>query len=221
MNKYIKAGVLLFLVAIPAFLFSLLDVSEPYGKVRLQKYYPQGIESLTKDTIYHRVPYYSYLNQDSVLIDSNFVENKIQVVDFKFTSCETICPKMTSNMVDVYSKFLDNKDLVFISFTVDPIKDTPSILKRYQNDYKVRNKNWAFLTGEAFSIYELARKGFFISGYYDVNVNDFVHSEKVILVDKSRVIRGYYDATDKEEIERLKIEIKVLKKEYEQQKNSN
>ena len=219
MNKYLKAGVLLFLIGIPAFLFSLLDISEPYGRVSLQKYYPRGVDSLTSDTLYHRVPNYSFINQDKNIIDSSFYGGKIQIIDFKFTKCESICPIMTSNMVDVYSLFLDNPDLVFVSFTVDPKNDTPSVLKDYQEEYKIRNKNWSFLTGEAESIYKLARQGFYISGYYDENVEDFVHSERVILVDKSRVIRGYYDATDKEQVERLKVEIKVLKKEYEQQKN--
>ncbi len=217
MNKYLKAGILLFLIGIPAFLFSLLDISEPYGKVSLQKYYPQGIDSLSNDTLYHRVPNYSFINQDNKRIDSTFFEGKIQVVDFKFTKCTGICPTMTSNMVDVYSVFLDDLDLVFMSFTVDPENDSPEVLKEYQYQYKIRNKNWAFLTGDSKDIYGLARQGFYISGYYDENNKDFVHSEKVILVDKEGIIRGYYDATDKEDVVRLKVEIKVLKKEYEQQ----
>lgn len=123
-------------------------------------------------------------------------------------------------MVDVYSLFLDEPDLVFVTFSVDPETDTPEVMKQYQNSYKIQNKNWSFLTGNAESIYRLARQGFYISGFYDVDNQDFVHSEKVILVDKSGIIRGYYDATDKEEVERLKTEIKVLKKEYEQQQEN-
>lgn len=219
MNKYLKAGILLLLVGVPAFLFSLIDLTEPYSKVSLIKYYPKGLDSLSNDTIYHTVPDYSFLNQDSILTDSKLYDNKIQVVDFKFTTCKTICPTMTSNMIDVYSMFLDDKDIMFISLSVDPETDQPFLLRKYKKKYKIINNNWTFLTGDSKDIYRLARKGFYISSFYDQNEDDFVHSEKVILVDKDKVIRGYFDATDEEEIDRLKTEIKVLKKEYEQQAN--
>jgi protein SCO1/2 len=219
MSKSFKAGILIFLIGIPAFVFMYLDTAEAYAKVSLKKFIVVDIDSTTKDTIYHTVPDYSFINQNNQLVDSSTYGGKIQVVDFKFTSCESICPTMTSNMVDVYSVFFNDPDLIFISFTVDPDRDTPEVLKEYQESYKIKNENWHFVTGIDTTIYKLARQGFFISGYYDDNVKDFVHSEKVILVDKSRVIRGFYDATDEEEVERLKIEIKVLKKEYEQQEN--
>jgi protein SCO1/2 len=155
--------------------------------------------SIDKDTLYHVIPKWSFYNQNGNSKSSKDFKNKVRLVDFFFTSCPTICPKMTVNMKKIQQLIntdcLNNIEL--LSFTVDPLRDSVEKLKEYCTTYNVDSKNWNMLTGDQNSIYELGVNGFLVPNQEDALApGGFLHSEKMILIDKKNRIRGYYDGTD-------------------------
>ena len=155
--------------------------------------------SIDKDTLYHQIPSWSFENQNSQIISSEQLDNKIKLVDFFFTSCPTICPKMTLNMRTIQSTLKKNclTDIELLSFTVDPLKDTSEKLLEYANSYNVDSTNWNMLTGDQSTIYDLGVNGFLVPNQEDALApGGFLHSEKLILLDQFNRIRGYYDGTD-------------------------
>ena len=154
---------------------------------------------IDKDTVYHQIPYWSFLNQTGVGISSKDLNGKVHLVDFFFTNCPTICPKMTLNMKKIQDALkiecLNNVEL--LSFTVDPNRDSIERLNEYANSYKLDSVNWSLLTGDQNTIYELGVNGFLVPNQEDALApGGFLHSEKLILIDKEQRIRGYYDGTD-------------------------
>lgn len=155
--------------------------------------------SIDSDTLYHVIPTWSFLNQNGNIKSSKDFKNKVRLVDFFFTSCPTICPKMTVNMKKIQQLIntgcLNNIEL--LSFTVDPSRDSVEKLKEYCNTYNVDSKNWNILTGDQNSIYDVGVNGFLVPNQEDALApGGFLHSEKMILIDKKNRIRGYYDGTD-------------------------
>ena len=154
---------------------------------------------IDKDTVYHQIPYWRFLNQTGVGISSKDLNGKVHLVDFFFTNCPTICPKMTLNMKKIQDALkiecLNNVEL--LSFTVDPNRDSIERLNEYANSYKLDSVNWSLLTGDQNTIYELGVNGFLVPNQEDALApGGFLHSEKLILIDKEQRIRGYYDGTD-------------------------
>ena len=154
---------------------------------------------IDKDTVYHQIPYWSFLNQTGDGISSKDLNGKVHLVDFFFTNCPTICPKMTLNMKKIQDALkiecLNNVEL--LSFTVDPNRDSIERLNEYANSYKLDPVNWSLLTGDQNTIYELGVNGFLVPNQEDALApGGFLHSEKLILIDKEQRIRGYYDGTD-------------------------
>ncbi len=163
------------------------------------------------ETVEHTVQPFQFLNQDSVLTSLADFDNQLMVVNYFFTSCPTICPSMTRSMQRVRESFLKTDPLALVSLTVDPARDQPARLRRYAEKY---NADWTFLTGEKKALYALARNGFFLSATEgDGGPHDFIHSEKLVLLDLQRRIRGYYDGTDTEAVNQLILDIIKLKKE--------
>lgn len=161
----------------------------------------------------HKVGSYSLINQNGAKITENEVGNKIRVVEFFFTSCKSICPKMNRNMQIVYKEFLDDLDIIIMSHTVDPKTDSATKLKRYADSLGVPASKWLFLTGDKKEIYDAARSQYLVSAgeLSSVSIeNDFIHTEKFVLVDKNNQIRGFYDGTDEREVEKLIKAIKQL-----------
>ncbi len=118
---------------------------------------------------------------------------------------------MNNEMQRVYHQFTDRDDLQFLSFTVDPQTDSPSTLKEYSKRFNnIDASKWQFLTGQKNDLYTLAQKSFFLSAIEDTTLPDFIHDDRIVLVDKHRIIRGFYTSTKKEEVDRLIDEIKVL-----------
>jgi len=157
------------------------------------------VSSIDKDTLYHQIPDWSFENQNSKTISSEQLDKKIKLVDFFFTTCPTICPKMTLNMRKIQSLLRKNcvTDIELLSFTVDPIKDTSEKLLEYANSYHVDSTNWNMLTGDQSTIYDLGVNGFLVPNQEDALApGGFLHSEKLILIDQFNRIRGYYDGTD-------------------------
>ena len=165
----------------------------------------------------HHIADFSLTNQNGKIITQADYKNKIYVADFFFTTCGTICPIMTSNMKKVQNAILLDKDVMLLSHTVTPEIDTVAQLKRYAIEKGVLSHKWNLVTGPKKDIYNLARKSYLVAKY-DPTKDDaygMVHTENFVLVDKHKRIRGLYDGTDDEDIDRLLEDISILKEEYE------
>lgn len=166
------------------------------------------------DTIYQTIPPFSLLNQDSVLVNNTTVSGKIYVADFFFTSCPTICPVMKKEMIRVYEKFKGNPEVMILSHTIDPDYDTLPVLKDYANRLGSDGKQWMFLWGDRNIVFNLAEQGYFASAAVDsTEPGGLVHSGGFILVDKQQRVRGIYDGTNTEEVNKLMLDMEVLLKE--------
>ena len=160
----------------------------------------------------HTIADFSFLNQDSVLINQHTVENKIHVANFIFTSCGSICPTMTKNLKLVSDAFKKNKEIVFLSYSVTPWIDKPHVLKKFKTNYGILTNNWHFLTGSKNEIYKLARQSYFAEediGFSKDN-SEFLHTEHFVLVDKNKRIRGIYNGTLRLEMQQLIEDINTL-----------
>lgn len=215
-----KTLILLAILIVPS-VFYLLIRTGKNQYVTLEYFGPKTPVEKTEngktviDTLYHTVKGFSLYNADSILVSEKIMEDKIAVADFFFTNCQTICPKMTLQMMRVQHAFKDDPDVVIMSFTVDPLNDVPSVLKAYGEKHNAISGKWHFITGSKDSIYDLARHSYFVTAMEgDGVVDDFVHSEQVVLIDKEKHIRGFYDGTEPTEINKLIEDIKVLRSNY-------
>ncbi len=170
------------------------------------------------------VPAFEFTNQNGKLITNSFYNNKVYVVEFFFTTCPTICPKMNENMVKIQNKFYANTNFGIASFSINPKHDTPEILKQYAKSNGVTMRNWNFLTGEQEKIYKLANVGFTLyAGENSEAEGGFEHSGMFALIDKKGNIRSrldafenpiaFYDGLDSKVIRMLKEDITILLKE--------
>ena len=174
-------------------------------------------ESMTPVPVYglndHRVPDWAFTNQLGQEVSSDDLAGKLLVVDFFFTSCPTICPKMTRNLQSLHDVIRQDESINILSFTVDPKRDQPARLKAFAEAYRADHKTWQFLTGEKEDLYRLGNKGFLVSATTTgVDDLDFIHSENIVLVDESRKIRGFYNGTDPKCVNQILRDIKKLKK---------
>lgn len=157
---------------------------------------------------------YRFFNQENKEVSLDNMDGKIAVVDFFFTHCVTICPKLTSNLYKVQEAFAKDPTIIINSFTVDPERDSVGQLVEYGKGYKVDPFNWNLLTGNKKDIYRLARNSFrVVVTDGDGGPEDFIHTEKLALVDRKKRVRGYYDGTSEKEVKQLISDIKRLKNE--------
>jgi len=162
----------------------------------------------------HKIRNFKLINQDGDTVSNSFLEDKIYVADFFFTTCPSICPKMSFQLERVQEEFQDDSDFMIVSHTVQPEIDSPKILTEYAHLHQANTKQWIFLTGDKAEIYSLARKSYFaVTTEGDGGVNDFIHTENFVLIDKNKRIRGYYDGTSEDEVDQLMEDIKTLKDE--------
>jgi protein SCO1/2 len=167
------------------------------------------------DTIYQTIPNFSFINQDSVIINQDSLNNSIYVADFFFTSCPSICPIMSKNMLGIYEKYKGNKEVRFLSHSIDPKHDTVPKLKQYATKLGVMGTQWSFLYGDRDSIYNMAKDGYMSYAKENANIpGGYEHSGYFILVDKEKRIRGAYDGTDKNQVEQLSKDMDILLAEY-------
>ncbi|MBL0056798.1 MAG: SCO family protein [Chitinophagaceae bacterium] len=163
----------------------------------------------------HRIPSFSFTDQDGRTVTEKTVEGKIYVADFFFTRCAGICPKLTANMAILQESFKNDEEVILLSHSVTPDSDSIPILKKYAEAKGVISGKWHLLTGPREAIYTLAKKEYYAGdtiGFYQTG-NEFLHTENVILLDKHRRIRGVYNGTLPLEMERLIEDIGTLKKE--------
>ena len=168
-----------------------------------------------KDSITHTISNFSFLNQDSILVTQQVIENKIHVANFIFTTCGSICPVMTRNMKIVNDTLANDPNIVFLSYSVTPWIDKPYKLKKYMARNMIVNPNWHFLTGNKADIYKLARQSYFAEEDigFSKDSTEFLHTEHFILVDKTKRIRGIYNGTLTLEMQQLVDDIKTLEAE--------
>ncbi len=153
---------------------------------------------------YHTVSDFSFTNQNGKIITQKDYEGKIYVADFFFTTCGSICPIMTTNMVDVQKAFLNNPKVLLLSHTVFPETDSVPILKKYAVKKGVIDPKWNLVTGDKKTICTMARKSYLaVKLGKPSELYDMVHTENFVLVDTKRRVRGFYDGTKKVEIQRL------------------
>lgn len=158
----------------------------------------------------HTVTNFHLTNQDGDTVTLQNWKNKIVVADFFFTHCPLICPKMTRNLKKVQAAFPDKKNLQLTSFSVDPVRDSVAQLKAFANKFGISG-NWDLLTGDKVAIYKLARKSFAVDASVgDGGRHDFIHSDKLVLLDSEHRIRGYYNGTTDKDVLQLINDIKKL-----------
>ena len=166
------------------------------------------------DTVYHTIPPFSYLNQDSILITDKDFDNKIYIADFFFTSCNTICPLMHRNMLEVYKKYKENPNVKFLSHSIDVKYDLPSRLKTYASKLGVESNKWVFVHGSRDSIFNIAAKNYLVAAYEDnADPQGLVHQGWLVLVDTKKQLRGAYDGTSEEQVKQMMLDMEKLLKE--------
>ncbi len=234
-----KVGILILILMVPTFIYLGLKFKGT-NHYKLPRYIPvidsTNGEPLMKkvenprwnepemDTVFQTVPRFQLTNQLGNSFDSKALENKIFVASFFFTRCTTICPKINFQLARVRDAFIGQDDIQFVSISVDPKYDTPNQLAAYAKKFEADATQWNFLTGQKSYIYPLVLKGFHVpladASEYDAAIKNpdetFIHSERLILVDKEGVIRGFYNGTDPKEVDRLILELNVLKSIYTQ-----
>lgn len=172
------------------------------------------------DTIFHRVPDFSLTSQTGQIISQQNLQGKIYVANFFFASCKDVCKKMSSNLQQVQEAFMKEPAVKLVSYTVDPERDSVAVLSKYAETYGANPDKWYLLTGPKSQIYQLAQEGYKLPAMQAPSlIPDFIHSEKLLLIDEEKHVRGIYDGTNEEEIERLITEIKVLLQERKQHVN--
>lgn len=164
---------------------------------------------------YHSIADFKLINQNGDTVTQEQYAQKIYIADFFFTTCPTICPVMTANMVDIQKIIQDDDEVMLLSHSVTPEIDSVPQLKKYALEKGVIDAKWNLVTGDKKQIYELARKSYLAAlDDGDGGPYDMIHTENFILVDKERRIRGFYDGTSSEEIAKLLEDLKVLKSSY-------
>ena len=205
-------------------LISLIIISIMYSTLNVYKplpiYQPAMVSTeLVDSTIqyqkkYHKIADFSLLNQNGDTITQNNYKDKIYVTDFFFTTCQTICPIMTDHMVQIQKEIMNDSEVMLLSHSVTPDIDTVEQLKRYARLKGVDDSKWNLVTGDKKQIYQLARKSYLAVKDNPFSSNyDMIHTENFMLIDKKSQIRGFYDGTNSEDIERLLEDITILKKE--------
>lgn len=191
-----------------------LDEQLPYyNEASFTPYWFNSQESIPED--FHRIPAFDFQNQLGENITEESVSDKIYVVDFFFTSCPGICPKMTANLSTVQDAFLEDDKIKLLSHSVTPEFDDVEILKEYAEDKGVISDKWHLLTGDRDQIYDLGRNQYFIEEDLGLkkDLDDFIHTENFVLIDENRYIRGIYNGLNKTSVSQLIADIKTLKKE--------
>ena len=203
MKKY---GIWLFVAAVVVIPFTVYGIVKwiEYNYTTLPILGPQG----------HTIGNFELVNQHGHTTSIKNWDNKIVVADFFFTHCPVVCPKMTRSLKQIQQQYIDDEELLITSFSVDPGRDSVGQLVSYAKKMDIRD-NWLLLTGDKKQIYKLARKSFLVVATDgDGGPDDFIHSELLILIDKEKRIRGYYNGTDAEDVNNLLRDYRRLKREY-------
>ena len=169
----------------------------------------QGIAA-NGDTIYPTIPDFSFTNQNNETVTNKTFEGKIYVADFFFTHCPTICPKVTAQMLRLHEQFKDSAQLILLSHSIDPKRDTIGRLKEYASKLGVDAPKWHFVTGNKEAVYGIADDYFSVAQENPTLPGGFDHSGRLILIDKKRHVRAFCDGTDEKDVDRFMEDVKTL-----------
>lgn len=163
----------------------------------------------------HRIAPFSLRNQSGELVTNASLHGKVYVANFFFTGCPGICPKMATNLLRIQTAFSTDDDVVLVSHSVMPDKDSEKVLRTYASDHGVLSGKWHLLTGDKESIYTLARRSYFAEKQpgFIKNSSEFLHTENMLLIDRHGRIRGIYNATLPVDADRAIEDIRLLKRE--------
>ncbi|HEY9176132.1 MAG TPA: SCO family protein [Flavipsychrobacter sp.] len=233
-NKKNKTYLLGFLIAVLVPLsFYLITAVTSKGLLHLPKHYVADSVVTnadgTKDTVWHRVEDVVLTDQfgDKISLNKDY-KGKILLVNFIFTNCPSVCPRLTSNMKDLQAAFKKDPKrdtgmdtlIQLVSVTVDPKRDSFPAMRAFADGYRINYKNWSFLTGPREDIYNFARKQLFVNMQEGTGgVEDLIHTQKIVLIDTSRYIRGYYDGLDTGALIQCAEDVVLLTKEKKRKKN--
>jgi protein SCO1/2 len=165
------------------------------------------------DTVYHAIPDFSFINQDSQVVNNETFAGKAYVADFFFVSCPTICPKVSKQMKRLYDRFQDEEQFLLLAHTIDPVRDTVGRLSVYAEGMGVESSKWHFVTGEKDELYAIADDYFSIALENPDAPGGFDHSGRIILVDPQRRVRSFCDGTDPASVDKFMEDIEILLKE--------
>ena len=164
---------------------------------------------------YHKIAPFSFENQNGKIITQDDYEGKIYIADFFFTTCPSICPKMTANMGSIQKEIMNDSNVMLLSYSVTPKIDSVPQLKKYAIEKGVNDEKWNLLTGNKKEIYTMARKSYLaVKDHGDGGPYDMIHTENFILVDPEKKIRGFYDGTNTLAMRELLIDLEILKDEF-------
>lgn len=214
--KFFGAVLGLLSIIIIYFIYNALKPKERLPVYQPNMVNPELVDSTLHDTKkYHTIANFQLINQNGDIITEKDYENSIYIADFFFTTCPSICPIMTKNMAEIQESILEDDDIRLLSHSVTPQIDSVAQLKKYAIEKGVLDAKWNLVTGDKKQIYELARKSYLaVKNDGDGGPFDMIHTENFILVDKERRIRGFYDGTNQEEIEKLLDDLAILKASY-------
>ena len=211
------------IIPVVIFLFSACgELTETQSRVEILPYYSEATFTpnwLRPDDTsleeFHQIPPFTLINQKGKTITEKDFEGKIYVTDFFFTICPGICPKMTANMTVLQDEFEDDDEVLLLSHSVTPERDSVSRLKDYADLKGVNSDKWHLVTGDRQHIYNLGRKWYFVEENLGLQKedDDFLHTENFVLIDKNRHIRGIYNGLNAVAIKQLIADIKTLKEE--------
>ncbi|MCH7399736.1 SCO family protein [Belliella sp. DSM 107340] len=213
--RILQGFVLLCILLIPVLIIVFLKTMTT-NSYDIPIYYETGVDNPLMECDFveneqHRIPSFEFTNQYNEQMGSKEMKGKITVVDFFFTSCPSICPVMSTEMERVNDMFRDEDDVQIYSISIDPEHDTPEVLMKYADLHQATKGKWHFLTGDKDITYDLARCGFILPAMDGGDVpDDFVHSDKFVLIDGEGRIRGYYSGTNSKNVDDLMVEIKIL-----------
>lgn len=197
-------------------------IVEETSRVAFLPYYtdesftPHWLTPKTKEEKeFHKIADFQLVNQLGDTITPKTFENKLYITDFFFTSCPGICMKMTGNMLKLQEEFKDDSEILLLSHSVTPSIDSVSVLKTYAEKNNIIDDKWHLVTGDKKEIYNLGRNQYFVENDLGVpkDINDFLHTENFLLIDKNRHIRGIYNGLNRASIAQLIIDIKALQNE--------
>ncbi|MBK1440854.1 SCO family protein [Parapedobacter sp. ISTM3] len=214
-----KIIILAAILILPGFLYYLLERKGEnryktlpiYGEKVLTGTFSNRMGKKVPDTLFHHIKPFSLVNQQGEPIHVLANDSTLAVVNFFYSRCTSFCEQMNNEMNRVAERFINNELVNFYTITVDTLYDTPEVLREYAAAYRPETKKWHFLTSGDDNVFDIAQQGFLVDAVQDTTKSvHFIHSASLVLVDSERRIRGYYDATQKKEVDRLIDEIKLL-----------
>jgi protein SCO1/2 len=211
--KYFAIGFAILCLAIIIIIYNVLNVKQPLPIWSPSQVNVEMVDSTIQHKAkYHKIADFNLINQNGETVTQKDYKDKIYVADFFFTTCQTICPIMTDHMYQIQKEILRDDEVLLLSHSVTPKIDSVPQLKKYAKEKGVVDSKWNLVTGDKKQIYQLARKSY-LAVKTDGNGDqyDMIHTENFMLIDKKRQIRGFYDGTNPEDIEKLLDDIKTLK----------